>query len=142
MSEEHGKAVNQNQARHWLRRYRHSGGGVSRYGYPLSETPRWIDWLDVEGDAFIVSDVEVPDHDATTLDRATQVGQHLGINRLVVAGDFLAHDQFYFYPDTWLPPEQRNYLHEIIVADKILKAALQWFDEVIVITGNHDERVA
>lgn len=112
------------------------------YGFPASQTPTWEDYEELEGDAIIISDLEIPDHDAETLDLAASVARRFGIKTLIIAGDLLAHDHFSTFQAAWVPPSRRSYQLEINDADRILEKTLEHFSRVVIITGNHDARLA
>ena len=127
--------------REWRIQLQREGEEVG-YGYPTSQTPEWNEYEEISGDAIIISDLEIPDHDAETLDLATSVAIRYKIDTLIIAGDFMAHDAFSTHAETWVAPSQRDYQAEGKIANKVLKRALEHFQRIIVITGNHDARLA
>ena len=113
----------------------------------IVEPPRrkWTDYLTLDGDDWlIISDIEVPDHDVVYLRLALLTAMARGIKKCVIAGDLVATDQqaLNSWVNTWSPENQLNYLQAVGVTNTILDEYARWFDEIYIIEGNHDDRIA
>jgi len=95
----------------------------------------------LEGDAIIVSDIEVPDYDTTILRLVLAMGIRHNIKRLIILGDFLAHDAFSSWPQVNNDDRVTKYNEEFAMAVDILLVWFTWFEEVVIIEGNHDRRI-
>jgi hypothetical protein len=100
---------------------------------PLPITP-----LALEGDAIICGDVHVPCTDWAWAGRVVQVGAKLGIRRLIIGGDFFNMDAFSVFSHI-LPPA--SWAEERDAARALLGDWLGWFDDIVVLMGNHDRRM-
>lgn len=112
---------------------------------PASPTRQYVDYVTVNGDDWmIISDIEIPDHDPTVLMLTILTAMRFGIKKLIIAGDLLATDQatLNHWVNTIVEGDDAPYAHCIKLVKMILKAMLAWFDTIILITGNHDDRVA
>jgi len=108
-------------------------------GIPKSTTPNYQDMiLKVKGDAVVIGDLEVPDHDADILTKAVQVGEKFGIHQLIINGDAVAADGF--------SPFQGNLrrgiepLDEVRILATVIRAMARQFVTVYLCEGNHDKR--
>jgi len=108
-------------------------------GIPVSQTPDYESMiLEVKGDALILGDLEIPDHDADVLVLAVKIAKKLKIKRLILNGDLLALDGFSkFMP---MLPRTQGTGSEIKVAERVCDALFRPFDEIDVLTGNHCRR--
>lgn len=88
----------------------------------------------------LISDVEVPEHDTTTLRLMLASAAQRNIKRLCILGDFLASDAFSAWPPLHAKPSNTTYAQEFEIAVDIVAAMFIWFDEVYLIEGNHDRR--
>lgn len=111
-------------------------------GMIQAEQPRAFDFdlgepLALTGDAVIVSDIQAP---CTNLDMARlviPVAQHHGIKRLIMNGDTINVDWLSKYPvKVTLPSAQQ----EIKAAAVLIEEWLHWFDEIVFLPGNHEDR--
>jgi len=96
-------------------------------------------YVELEGDAMVVSDLEVPHHDAELLGYLVSVAMKFGIKKLVIAGDFLALDS----ESTW--PEEEGEERKTLADDKwsgedVVVSLFQWFDYIVILKGNHEQR--
>ena len=133
-----------NRAQSTIREWR---GDLMRRGYKVGYGyPTWENqvgsYIEVEGDAIILSDLEIPDHSPEVLDRATAIAERFGIDMLVIAGDFLANDAFSHWEQTFVPPSRRSYEAELDLATQVLETLGETFHKIYIITGNHDARLA
>jgi hypothetical protein len=68
-----------------------------------------------------------------------------GIRKLVIAGDLIATDQdgLNSWLNTFVDKDDLNYEDSIAVVVMILRQLVAWFtDGIIIIEGNHDDRIA
>jgi len=112
-------------------------------GIAVCEPQVYDDYIELEGDAVIVSDLEVPYHDPVLLGYAVSIGKKFGIKRLVIAGDFLANDAIGFFASQ---AEDMDVGVRFTVADsllagrEVLSSLFMWFDHIVLIKGNHEQR--
>lgn len=94
--------------------------------------------IHVYGDAVISCDWHVPLHSPTMVNHLLEKASHHDMKQLVIAGDLFNMDTFsHFLPHQ---PEAKFEL-EREEATKLIDAALDVFDEVIISWGNHDFRL-
>lgn len=111
---------------------------------PPSPSKRYDDYEVLQGDDFIIiSDVEIPDHSTLYLERAMRLGMAHSIKRLIIAGDLVATDQQTLndWARLWRV-EDLSYENTIRLTRDILARFASWFDEIVIIEGNHDDRIA
>ena len=145
---EHG--IHPETMRRCLRRWRKERADMLDFA---GETPTWMpdapgkDWDDyvvIEEDDFIViSDIEIPDHDPAMLEAALLTAIAQNIKTLIIAGDYLATDNptLTQWAQTWAAGNEINYEGAIGIALEILRRYLQWFDRIVILEGNHDDRI-
>ena len=90
----------------------------------------------LEGNALVMADCHVPFHDADWCNRVITRALSLGIKALVFAGDFIDWAAFGIYGRL----VEVNANEEIAAAQSFFDA-LQDFDEVVVLLGNHEIRL-
>lgn len=111
---------------------------------PPSPSKRYMDYEVVEADdCILISDVEIPDHNPLYLEYALLLGMTHGIRTLIIAGDLVATDQQTLneWARLWRV-EDLSYEDTIHLTRDILRRFAAWFTQIIVIEGNHDDRVA
>lgn len=98
------------------------------------------DWTagvsDIEGDAIVVSDVHIPEHDPVFLRRVAQVAVVEGVSTLIVNGDLWTLDELGSYPQN--KPRGFHPKESIQRGVRVLGALLRVFDRIVVTGGNHD----
>ena len=113
-------------------------------GVPVSTTRDYTEEiLQLEGDAVVIGDVEIPDHDADMLERAMAIGKLFGIRQLVINGDFMAADGLSVHPPPPIdiaPP--RSFDADRRVAKDVIRALAGQFTDISLVEGNHDRRLA
>ena len=111
---------------------------------PESRSRKWTDFLVLEGDDWIVAgDIEIPDHDALLLKRILQVAQRHNIKNLLINGDLVAHDQAGI--NDWVSRWRVNELTYEQTTDEMLNILNQFgqhFNRIVILEGNHDDRIA
>ena len=95
-------------------------------------------------DAVIISDLEIPDHDAEMLQKALQIGVKYNIRNLIYNGDIIATDQETL--NTWArefkQDREDTYRAALAKTRQVFEQFGQWFTYQPVVTGNHDARIA
>jgi hypothetical protein len=130
--------------RRWRAQAEGRGYSVSRGLIPESQTSNYYEMIPkLTGDRIVIGDLEVPDHDVEMLELALDVARKFEIKSLVINGDFHANDGHgkHVLP---LPTELRRgttTLQEMQTGAEIILGLSEWFEEFLLITGNHDERV-
>src|SRR5690606_38000196 len=94
-------------------------------------------------DAIIISDIEVPNHDAWMLKAALLTGMRYGIHTVIFAGDLIATDQdaLNTWLSTWAEEGERSYAVDLDELRKIIRRFQEWFtDGIYMGMGNDDLR--
>jgi len=109
---------------------------------PESRTPMWSEQiLHVDGDAIIIGDLEIPDHDNVTLNLALRVWRAQHIRTLIINGDMISADGLSMHRPSAFP-RPTTVSQDIAVTKEILRVLTNTFQEgVFVNTGNHDARL-
>lgn len=109
-------------------------------GIPVSQTPNYESMvLGVEGDALILSDLEIPDHDAEILELARRIAKKLKIPNLILNGDLLAFDGMSKFLSVL--PRTTGTGNDIQTAKRVLTPLGKPFKRVYVLNGNHCLRI-
>lgn len=106
---------------------------------------KYTDYLELEGDDWmIISDIEIPDHNPLYLLLMVLVAMVNGVRKLIIAGDLVATDQqaLTAWTEVLNTGDEINFEASVGIVVRILKKLFEWFDEVYLIEGNHDNRVA
>jgi len=100
--------------------------------------PPTVTAVEVEGDFIVTGDLEIPYHDGELLGYAVSLAQKFGIKKLIVAGDFVAMDELSPFP------QEIGTMHTLsdTVAEgrMVLEDLVEWFEEILLIKGNHEQR--
>lgn len=98
--------------------------------------PVFDGYLELDGDAVVISDLHLPFTDFDFAMKPIDVAQYYGIKRLIIAGDLVDGNS------------QNNFKHkvrhiklseELRLARDLLSYYAEWFDEIIFEPGNHDD---
>lgn len=78
------------------------------------------------------------------LKAALLTGMRYGIKRLIIHGDILATDQqtLNSWVETWVEEHEITYATAVDLGRNVITNYGLWFDDIILISGNHDERIA
>jgi predicted phosphodiesterase len=95
------------------------------------------DYWKLYGDFMLTSDWHLPYYDPDICEKMLAVSEKLGLNKLIIAGDFFNQDAFSHY----LNIDTCDFGYEKNVASEILEILCQSFDEIYILTGNHDIRL-
>jgi hypothetical protein len=110
-------------------------------GIQLGTCQVYDDHIVLDDDVVIISDLEIPYHDVELLGYAVSVGKMFGITTLVIAGDFLALDALGYWPNEDTDLGGRYTVDDsLLEGEVVLRGLLQWFQKVILIKGNHEQR--
>lgn len=113
--------------------------------FPESPSRRYNDFIKIVcDDAIIISDTEMPDHNPAYLLLALYTAMARNIKTLIIAGDFIATDQaaLVAWVATWVDEGEMGYEAAIAFITRILAEYERWFTRIIMIEGNHDDRIA
>ena len=125
----------------WKQRIRENEDEIMTMSFPESPSPQCLDYLKLDYERLIIiGDVEIPDHDPVLLEMVARLAEKLGIERLLINGDFMAMDAFSNWPAE--NPQATNFNRDKSLAIKIIKTFLNSFDTVDYIIGNHERRLA
>ncbi|GIV82580.1 MAG: hypothetical protein KatS3mg051_1934 [Anaerolineae bacterium] len=140
--------------RDWkILRWQHENGvgqhavpfGVSTYTYTAlndnGETlrlPVFDGEPKLEGDWVVCGDVHLPTTDYELAETMLRVARDLGLKRLLIAGDLINADAFSLYEHV-VPPV--SFEDEVRVAVRVVSAWCDWFDDILLLMGNHELRV-
>lgn len=97
--------------------------------------------LVIEGDAAILSDIHVPCTNLTIADYVIPVCHKYLPKRKrigIINGDLFSMDAFSFFAQTIVPP---TWKHELLAAKLLVEHWLSFFDELILLPGNHERRL-
>ncbi|HEB27963.1 MAG TPA: hypothetical protein ENI05_09345 [Porticoccus sp.] len=117
----------------------------SRHLFPTPPNAKiYDDQLEIDSDdVIVIGDIEIPDHSRNYLLHVLYLAMAQNIKTLVIAGDFIATDMSALssWTTTWRTGDL-NYEQVIQVMNGILATLAQWFDNIYIISGNHDDRIA
>jgi len=145
----HASRLTASEIHGWLEAQEQAVPNASSDSFSSSHAYHPIDWKQSSenycyeyktySDSLVLSDVHAPRHDALLLTRAMKVAKTAGIKRLIIAGDLLDFDQISRHPKQG--GKMLSAAEAIAVGVKILDQLTGWFDEIIVLKGNHDARL-
>jgi len=92
--------------------------------------------LHLAGDWMIFGDCQIPLHDPELMKRMQQIAQKYGIKKGINAGDLTELDAFKPFPG-----HGPSWQYEKKKVNDILKWWVSWFDEVVLLMGNHELRM-
>jgi len=131
--------------RHY-RQYKRQFTGQMAEAFQVPPTlPAYNEYTVLEADdAIVISDLEIPDHDARMLKYALMVGVKRNIRTLVYNGDVVATDQDTL--NTWAREfkhdNETTYRTTMDKTRQVFGEFGKWFTDQYFVTGNHDARVA
>jgi hypothetical protein len=91
----------------------------------------------VQGSAVIVTDIHAPWHDPAVLRKVCEAGALLGVRQLIIGGDLFHADTISKYIGV---AKSIPIVEELHQCRKVLDALELFFDRIVVIPGNHDQR--
>lgn len=126
--------ISERTARRWKSRYR------NQESFPVSTTEVYDQFARIKSDrTLIIGDIECPDHDSATLERALSIAERFELDTLIINGDLIALDSF----STWI----RSVVYKLAFKEEleptlqVLKVFLSHFPRIFVNTGNHERRL-
>jgi predicted phosphodiesterase len=93
--------------------------------------------LRLEGDWLVVSDVQCPTVDLDMARLVVPVAEKRGLRQLLIDGDFINADWLSGYPVLVPVPSAQM---EIKAAAYLIEEWLRWFDRIVLLPGNHEDR--
>jgi len=108
---------------------------------PAPTTKVYDDFVTVESDkVMVIGDIEIPFHSTDTLEMACALARKYELDTLIINGDLVALDCF----STWVrnTAYKLTFKNEIEPALEILKIFLTIFNQIYIVTGNHERRLA
>lgn len=118
-----------------------SVGSAIYYGAaPLQPPPRFTGQWNLEGDFLILNDIHIPATNWEFADKAIQVGvKHLSAPRkVIIVGDLINADALSRWDDVVVVTPLAD---EIEYANAFLNHLSQYFDEIYLTRGNHEDRL-
>jgi hypothetical protein len=106
---------------------------------------QFTDYMVIDRDeAIIISDIEIPDENFIALQLAVAEGKLRGIKTLLIIGDFAALDKsaFTHYKKSWNAGNGNPFSDIVARLQAVLDYLADWFDEIYLVEGNHDRRIA
>lgn len=92
----------------------------------------------LEGDWVICGDVHLPTTDFELAETMLRVARELNLKRLLIAGDLINADAFSLYEHV-VPAI--TFEDEVKIAVRVISAWCEWFDDMLLLMGNHELRV-
>lgn len=90
-----------------------------------------------DGKLLIVSDIQAPTYDVDWVHLVSPTAQALGIKTLILAGDTINADFHSTHPKMFPQPSAQQ---ELSSARALIEEWLRWFDRIIMLPGNHEDR--
>jgi predicted phosphodiesterase len=127
--------------RRWKQWVREKDEEITSLSFPESPTPQYLDYLKLTYErVLILGDCEIPDHDRIIFEMVAKLSERLGIEHLIINGDFVALDSFSAWPKD--NPQSTSFERDLDLATESIKCFLNVFDTVDYIIGNHERRLA
>lgn len=108
--------------------------------FPGNAGEEYDDFIKMEQDrVIIIGDCEIPDHDIEMFEHVVSAAKHLGIDTLIINGDFIANDSF----SKWarVHAYRLMFKDELNLANMALRVFMQTFKQIIYLPGNHERRL-
>ena len=138
------KVTLERRLREYRREREYAMKNAGPLGFPDSASPVYDRYEKLYTDDFmVISDVEIPDHDPAMLNAVLLTAKRHNIKTLIIAGDYMATDMSSLnsWTETWAVGNEINYEGAIGLAVDILTSFAKWFDKIVIIEGNHDDRI-
>lgn len=101
--------------------------------YPRYDAPPTID-----GDVLILSDLQIPFHDARWIARCLCVARAWRVNRLLLNGDIVDLAAFSIFVNAGTPDSEQ----ELDECERTIAGVIDGFERVLWIKGNHENRLS
>ena len=121
---------------------------LSPYIFPEPKDTRYYtDYKTIVAeDAIVIADIEYPDFNRGFLLRVLYTAMANNIKLLFIAGDLVASDMpplaTHKTPYKWEGVKKKTFDEVCEMTNQMLETMGLWFDQIIIIEGNHDIRVA
>jgi predicted phosphodiesterase len=102
------------------------------------EQKKYNSFLEVSGDALILSDFHIPFFSLDWLNKANKIAENYDIKKCIVAGDFFDAKSISSFG---CQDKQHTLLLEMTTAREVFNHFLDRFNEIYFIQGNHDVRL-
>jgi predicted phosphodiesterase len=110
-------------------------------GFPRSPTNDYNQQINIDcGSAIVIGDSEIPDHDNEIFAMAVETAARLGVDTLIINGDFIDGSVFSKWAKT--VDSGQSFSVELVIAKNTVKEFLKYFRSVYIVSGNHDNRLA
>jgi predicted phosphodiesterase len=104
---------------------------------PESTFPDFTDWLQLEGDYAVISDLHIPFHSASILEEFIKGAKTRGIKKFALLGD--TFDGGMWNRKRWASVNhERRWQDDLELGSDIIKYFMESFDEGVILMGNHD----
>jgi len=111
---------------------------------PASTSRLFTDYITLENDnVMIIGDLEIPDHHEKYLYLSLLMAMEHNLKTLIILGDLVAtdHSALNLWAKLWVTGQELPYENCIAQTNALLTQLSAWYDEIIVVAGNHDERI-
>ena len=88
----------------------------------------------------IYADVHIPVHDSVFMDKVAEVGEHWGIRKALLAGDFLDMQAWSWFAKS-LAEQSTKFDEELEIARSVMMKLESLYDEIWWSLGNHEFRI-
>jgi len=112
---------------------------------PPSPSRLYLDYETIVTDDIVIgADIEIPDYSREYLSLLLLTGMAYGIKKLCIAGDLVATDQQALndWIKTWRTGMELGFETVIDITFNLLTSLAKWYEEIYIIEGNHDDRIA
>jgi len=97
-------------------------------GAPVLDWPRCV----------VIGDVHLPTTDFAFVETMLEIAQRMGIKRLLIGGDLVNADAYSRFEHLVSPP---TFAEERAVAVRFMSRVSEVFDEIVLLRGNHEDRI-
>ena len=97
----------------------------------------------IAGDICLACDFHIPCHDDALIDYMISVCKDLNIKKIAIDGDFLSCDNLSIFTSTTESnsPITITWKAEKDEGRKMMTRLLEWFEEIYICAGNHENRI-
>lgn len=117
---------------------------ATRIQLPRSTSRLFTDFITVENDnVMVIGDLEIPDHHEKYLTLSLLMAMEHNLKTLIILGDLIAtdHSALNTWAKLWVTGQELPYETCITQTNDLLGQLAAWYDDIIVVAGNHDERI-
>lgn len=113
--------------------------------FPVQSSRVYDDFLVVEAeDGLFLSDIHIPNGDVVWLETALLTAIRHKVRTLFLLGDSLDSNQpgISTWLSTWTESGEATFPEAVTMFKDVLRAMLVWFENIYIISGNHDQRIS